>query len=112
MCYPRINSNDKEEGKRKLQQDLTLVADTKRCWNLKLNSVKCMVMGFGERSGNKCENYQVFGESLHLVYVYKDLSRYVVAKLSFYEQVTLVVSRASSMFSKLLIYILHCVTLC
>ena len=34
VYYPRNNLDDKEEGMRKLQQDLNRVAETSRCWNL------------------------------------------------------------------------------
>ena len=53
--------DDREEGMRKLQQDLNPVAETSRCWNVKLNPTKCMVMRFGERVDNNCENIQIFG---------------------------------------------------
>ena len=58
---------------RKLQHDLNHVAETSRCWNLKLNPAKCMVMRFGERVHGNSEKYQIFGESLQFVKVYKDL---------------------------------------
>ena len=102
VCYPRNNLDDREEGMRKLQQDLNHVAETSRCWNLKLNPAKCMVMRFGERVDGNCEKYQIFGESLQFVKVYKDLGVYVDVKLRFHEHVNLVVGRASSMISNLL----------
>ena len=75
---------------------------TSRCWNLKLNPAKCMVMRFCERVDDNCEQYQIFGESLQFVEVYKDLDVYVVVKLRFHEHDNLVVGRTSSMISNLL----------
>ena len=49
-----------------------------------------------------CEKYQIFGERLQFVKVYKDLGVYVDVKLRFHEHVNLVVGRASSMMSNLL----------
>ena len=59
-------------------------------------------MRFGNRIGNNCGNYQIFGESLQFLKVYKDLGVYVDVKLRFHKHVYLVVGRASSMFSNLL----------
>ena len=86
VCYERNNLVDREEGMRKRQQDLNHVAETSRCWNLKLNAAKCMVMRFGERVDNNCQKYQTFGGSLQFVKVYKDLGVYVDVKLRFHEQ--------------------------
>ena len=102
VCYPRNNLDDRGESMRKLQQDLNIVPVTSRCWNLKLIPAKCMVMRFGEREDDNCEKYQIFGESLQLVKVYKDLRVYVDVKIRFHEHVILAVSRASSMISNLL----------
>ena len=66
VSYPRNNLDNREEGMRKLQQDLNHVAETSRCWNLQLKPATCMVMRFGERVDDNCENYQIFGESLQL----------------------------------------------
>ena len=63
-----------------------------------------MVMRFGNRIGNNCVNYKIFGEILQFVKVVKDLGVYADVKLRFHfhEHVYLVVGRASSMFSNLL----------
>ena len=59
-------------------------------------------MRYSERVDNNLENYQIFGESLQFVNVYKDLGVYVDVKIRFHEYVNLVVCRASSMTSSLL----------
>ena len=102
FCYPRNNFDDREEGMRKLQQDLNQRAEASSCWSLKLNPAKFMVKRFGERVDNNCEKYQIFGVSLQFVKVYKDPGVYVDVKLRFHEHVNLVVGRASSMISDLL----------
>ena len=91
VCYPVNNLDDREEGMRKLQQDLSHVAGTITCWNLKLNPTKCMVMRYGELVDDNCEKYQIFGESLRFVKVYKDLGVYLNVKLRNHEHVNLVV---------------------
>ena len=63
-AYTRNNLDERREGIGKLQQDLNHVAETSRCWNLKLNTTKCMVMRFGEQVDNNCENYKIFAESM------------------------------------------------
>ena len=60
-----------------LQQNLNHAEETSRCCNLKMNPVKCMVMRFGQRVNDNCEKYQIFGESLQFVKVYKDLGVYI-----------------------------------
>ena len=101
MCYTSNSLDDREEGMKKLQQDLNHVAETSRCWNLQLKPAKCMVMSFGERIDDNREKYQKFGESLQLVKVYKDLGIYVYVKFGFHEHVNLVVGRDSPMISNL-----------
>ena len=49
VCCARNKLEDRQGGMGKLKQDLNLVAETSRCWNLKLNPAKYMVMRFGER---------------------------------------------------------------
>ena len=75
----------------KLQQDLNHDAGTGRCWNHKINPAKCMVMRFGEQVDDNCEKYQIFGESLQFVKMYKGLGVYVDVKLEFHEHVNLLV---------------------
>ena len=62
---------------RKLQQDLNHVAEPSRCWDLKLKPVECVLKRFSEWVDNNCEKYQIFGESLQLVKVYKALGIYI-----------------------------------
>ena len=49
VCYARNNLDDRDKALQKLQQDLNHVAETSRCWNLKLNPAEGMVMRFGEQ---------------------------------------------------------------
>ena len=102
LHYPRNNVCDKEKDMRKLQQDLNNVAETRRCWNHKLNPVEFMVMRFGKRVDNNCEKYQIFCESLQFVKVYKDIGVYVDVNLRFDEHLNLVVGRVSSRNNNLL----------
>ena len=50
-----------------------------------------MVLRFGERVDDNCENYPIFGKSLQFVNVYKDLGVYVDVKILFHKHVSLVV---------------------
>ena len=59
-------------------------------------------MKFAERVDDNCEKYQIFGEILQFVQVYKDLWVHVGVKVRFHEHINLVVGRASSMISNLL----------
>ena len=94
--------DDREERKRKVQQDPNQVAETSRCWNLKLNPAKCMLMRFVERIDKNYENYQIFGESMHFDNIYKDVGVYVDIKMRSHEPVGLVVGRARCTISDLL----------
>ena len=55
--YPRNNLDDRVEGMRNLQLELNHIPEANKCWNLKLNPAKCMVMRFDERVDNNCKSY-------------------------------------------------------
>ena len=78
------SSNCIEEGMKKLHQDLYHVAETNRSRSITGKPSKYIVIRFCEWVDNSSESYQIFGHSLHLVNVHKDLYVYVDVKLRFH----------------------------
>ena len=103
VCYAKNDSEDRDQSINRLQADIDSIARVSSSWSLKLNPAKCVVMRFGERLHEaRVLDYQISGETLRFVEVYRDLGVVVDSSLRFHRHVDIVVGKAGSMISNLL----------
>ena len=102
VSYPRDNDS---VANSQLQEDLNLLVERSRSWNLRLNPSKCVVIRFGSRQriDDRIDSgYRLDGETLKLVKSHRDLGLVVDDSLKFHAHVSEIVRKSSGLANQIL----------